>query len=119
MDSGAVAPSPDGVVGGQGSGTGTAAAYGAPLGWTGGGLAIISTGDTCGPPGAVSVLASGRWSLAATAEGGHADPHRQPQAGGEHGQQQVQDVVGAVGLTSWVSSVGHRPGDVRPPPEFG
>src|SRR4029453_7000508 len=27
--------------------------------------------------------------------------------------------VGAVGLTSWVSSVGHRPGDVRPPPEFG
>ena len=31
-DSGAVAPSPDGVVGGQGSGTGTAAAYGAPLG---------------------------------------------------------------------------------------
>jgi hypothetical protein len=24
--------------------------------------------------------------------------------------------VGAVGLTSWVSSVGHRPGDVRPPP---
>src|SRR4029453_7000504 len=125
MDSGAGAPSPDGVVGGQGSGTGTAAAYGAPLGWTGGGLAIISTGDTCGPPGAVSVLASGRWSLAATAEGGHADPHRQPQAGGEHGQQQVQDVgwcggPDKLGQLGWAPARGcASPSRVRLQPRAG